>query len=866
MSNDITTGQKFNFKDLKIHGTNEWLYNSQKRYRQVFEQSKLKYIYVELSLYNLLFMKSDWNVTVNFKVFDESGKNLCDNSVTQTIKSVENISNIRYSWGTPDIGKYWTKGTYRWEAWIDGTMIGSKYFYILGDGEVTSDNNPYFSLNSVKLYEGPLDDIKYGQRKYLKTFNCNTTRYIWIEFEADNHFYNISPISLEIFFKIRNDIGESIGEITDFFTYPASTQIIRFSRGWGSKDTGNWYKGIYTLDVVFLDKLLGTVKFNVSEIEEEDSEGGKFEVITENEKPGTEPVTKELTEEEVLKELNEMIGLATIKESIKDFYDYLKFVNIRKAKGLSDSEKISLHAVFTGNPGTGKTKTALLLGKIYKNLGLLSKGHVYEVDRGDLCGEYIGQTAPKTKEAIKKAKGGILFIDEAYSLAREGDSEKDYGKEALEIILKEMSDGEGDLAVIVAGYPQEMEFFLNSNPGLKSRFKQYFNFPDYTPKELLEIGNYYSGKIGVTLNSSATDFLYKKLVEAFRNRDKTFGNARYVNSIVDEAKMNMGLRIIEENLPVDLLDAGKLSTITEADIIEVFKKHGEVAYDLPVDEELLRESLKQLNTLVGINNIKTEISDIVKLVRYFRDLGKDVRKVFSLHSVFTGNPGTGKTTVARILAKIYKALGILERGHLVETDREGMVGGYVGQTALKSSAIIDKAMGGVLFIDEAYALVQPSENDFGQEAVEILLKRMEDKRGEFIVICAGYTGNMEGFLESNPGLKSRFDRKFHFNDYSEEELLSISKIMFGESELKMDDEAQIFFINHIKSLCSKRDKFFGNAREIRKSVEQVVLKQNLRLAELPKKDRNEDLIHTVTLKDVEKLPTDIKEKSKFGFT
>ena len=281
----------------------------------------------------------------------------------------------------------------------------------------------------------------------------------------------------------------------------------------------------------------------------------------------------ELTEEEIMKELNEMVGLETIKDSLRDKYDYLKFLKIRKDKGIDDvDESIGLHSVFTGNPGTGKTRTAKLLGKIYMNLGLLTKGHVVEVDRTDLVGEYVGQTAPKTKEAIKKAKGGILFIDEAYSLAREGDTQRDFGREAIEILLKEMSDGDGDLAVVVAGYPDEMNNFMNSNPGLKSRFNSYFSFPDYNPKELLAIGELTAKQLDVELEDKAKELLYTKLVEVYRDRDRTFGNARYVNSIVGEGKMNLGLRLMSAYQQLDKVDDKTLSTITLEDIKEIYNR------------------------------------------------------------------------------------------------------------------------------------------------------------------------------------------------------------------------------------------------------------------------------------------------------
>jgi SpoVK/Ycf46/Vps4 family AAA+-type ATPase len=205
------------------------------------------------------------------------------------------------------------------------------------------------------------------------------------------------------------------------------------------------------------------------------------------------------------------------------------------------------------------------------------------------------------------------------------------------------------------------------------------------------------------------------------------------------------------------------------------------------------------------------------------------------------------------LAQIYKALGILERGNLVECDRQTLVGGFVGQTAIKTTEVLNKAQGGVLFIDEAYALSEGGENDFGKEAIETILKKMEDNRGDFIVIVAGYTDNMKQFLESNPGLSSRFDRELNFKDYTQDELFQIAVKMLAGNNIVADEKASEHLMAYFSSLHQNKNKFFGNARNVRKVIEEVIKNQHLRLAKLEISQRTTDMIHAIYLEDVEEF-------------
>jgi SpoVK/Ycf46/Vps4 family AAA+-type ATPase len=846
----------FKFRELKVYASTEWLADNKKKYRQVFDRFETTYVYAELSFYNKLFDEEDWEINIELKCFSikRGRKEICSLPFQRKVSKYDNVVYIREGWGNKAEGAFWKRGTYYWEAWIEGERVATKYFYVEDAGrEWTTTDNPYLQIESVRLYEGPYDDVIEEDRRYYKTFSAEETRYIYAEIMLRNAFQERSW-QCELFSKFYNDARELKGQVVRLQRIEPQDDLIKITAGWGSNVKGSWRKDRYTAEIIFMDRLLGVIPFEMGDKFEE---GASSIYLPNRATPLVFAPDEDLhsTFDELMAKMDDLIGLKAIKKQVRDHAKYIQFLQLRKDKGFEESEEINVHSVFIGNPGTGKTTVAKMMGRLYQKMGLLSKGHVHEVDRVDLVGEYIGQTAPKVKEAIEKARGGVLFIDEAYALARSNDDTKDFGREVIEILVKEMSNGKGDLVVIVAGYPKEMKHFLDSNPGLKSRFKLFYEFSDYLPQELSQIAEYACDEKGVTLTSEAKVRIDELIVDAYRRRDRTFGNARFVFDLIEKGKVQLGLRVMSEDAPAEFPNE-ILGTIELQDVegLDVGKRRE--LPDIPVDEALLEEALVELNNLVGIGSIKREIRELVRLVRFYREAGKDVLNSFYLHTVFIGNPGTGKTTVARILTKIYKALGVLERGHMVETDRQGLVAGFLGQTAIKTAEKIEESMGGVLFIDEAYALTMRTGgmfSDYGDEAIQTLLKRMEDQRGAFFVFVAGYPENMESFLKANPGLSSRFDKVLKFEDYNPIQLYEIAMQMFDEQGIQPTPEAQTYLKGYLTELYEYRDKYFGNARAVRNVVEEAIKQQHLRLAELKPKERSTQAIRILEEADIQAI-------------
>ncbi len=531
-----------------------------------------------------------------------------------------------------------------------------------------------------------------------------------------------------------------------------------------------------------------------------------------------------------LRKLDEMVGLAQVKEEVSTLMARQQLEKRRREQGLPVSP-MGMHMVFTGPPGVGKTEVARLIGRIYKALGVLRKGNTVEVGRNDLVGNVIGDTAIKTMEVCRRALDGILFIDEAYSLAAPSGGGADFGKEAIETILKFMEDFRDRIVVIVAGYPADMDKFLDSNAGLRGRFSKTIDFSPYKPDELIEILRRAARSQEFNLPANVGELVAPWIKAEMPKND--WSNGRSIRQLLERMREAQAVRLATD------ADAD-LSTIDAADVARATRlgNKGDDQQPLPVEEESLTANLRRLDEMVGLAGVKEEITTLMarlELEKRRREQGLPV-SAMSMHMVFTGPPGAGKTEVARLVGRIYKALGALRKGNIVEVARNDLVGQYVGETAIKTMKVCRDALDGVLFIDEAYSLAAPAGGgpDFGKEAIDTILKFMEDFRDRVVVIVAGYPGDMDKFLDSNPGLRGRFSKTIDFSPYKPDELIEILRRVANSQHFDLPANIGELVTPWIAAEIPRKE--WSNGRSMRQLFERMREAQAVRVARVPSAD------------------------------
>ena len=578
-------------------------------------------------------------------------------------------------------------------------------------------------------------------------------------------------------------------------------------------------------------KNLDVRNFNDKEIVLEVEETSSFSNLTKKEMLSSKNSDKALPAKE---QLDNLIGLKKVKTEIEKMLRMVDFNNKRIAQGHTP-EKQALHAVFMGNPGTGKTTVARLIGKILFEKGALSgEEFVFvEAKESDLISSNVGGTAPATKELLEKARGGVLFIDEAYTLNKKGSV--NFGIEAINTILAFMEDHRDEIMIIFAGYTKEMDQFLKSNPGLRSRVPNTFYFEDYSPDEIVQIGNKYLESKSYNLEDKE---YYNKYVKNAYNASLDKSNARWIRNTNESILKAVASRVIEN-------DEDDVTTIKNVDIDSVMNIG---KFD---NDGNKKDAMQELNKLIGIRKVKEQVEQFIALAEINKkrsEQGKS-NSSFSLHSLFLGNPGTGKTTVARLVGEVLYQKGIIAKNKLIEVSRTDLVAGYIGHTGPKTREVLESALGGVLFIDEAYSLKGNDPKDFGGEAIDEILKFMEDHRENIVIIFAGYTKEMEEFLKMNSGLRSRIPNTFNFEDYSADEIVEIGLLGIDKYEYKVDRE---FYSAVIKELYLNNNG--SNGRWVRNMNEKLISYMSTRVS----REGGEN-VDEITNEDIQRLKESVNE-------
>ncbi|MCR5291902.1 MAG: AAA family ATPase [Eubacterium sp.] len=553
---------------------------------------------------------------------------------------------------------------------------------------------------------------------------------------------------------------------------------------------------------------------------------------------------RDSSDEDPYEKLQKMIGLSSVKKQVDAIIASNLVEKERKKLRGSAYQSSTMHMIFAGDPGTAKTTVAKHFAGIARDKGILKSGAFVEVGGMDLCGPFC---VDNIRSVFREAKGGVLFIDEAYAMN---------DLTAIAVLIQEMENRRDDVIVILAGYREGMKHFLKLNEGLKSRIPYTIDFPNYTADELTDIFKSMTKDRGFTVTDEAVQearYIFAKMVHV-----DNFGNGRYVRNLIDRAIQNQAVRLNSEGEGEDDTKEQRLFTIIKDDISGLEEDTKE--------EKLPGTAMKELEELIGLSEAKELLNKAIALFRLkkrYLEMGIS-RERASMHMVFKGNPGTAKTTVARLFGEIMKDEKILPLGHMVEVGRADLVGTHVGHTAPKVVEKFKEAQGGILFIDEAYSLCDGYENGFGDEAITTIVQEMENHREDVIVIFAGYSEPMEGFLDRNPGMKSRVAFQVDFDDYSVEELCDITELMVSQRQMHITEEA-LDKLKRIYEEVSKVDDF-GNGRFVRKILDEAEMHLAERLMDQGLFEITDEAITTIALEDIPDVGIRVENaKTPIGF-
>lgn len=568
-------GENFRLKSIKTFASNEGLYFDQKRYRNVYDVQEARFIYCELAFHNILFDQLDWSCEVLFVCTNEGGNEICRIKKNINVPLDKDIIYVREGcWGIANTGG-WDEDNYEWEVYINDVFLAHTYFHIVNHGLVTQDENPYFDIESIGLFESDKDGLLKEDRIYNNVFEVNKTRYINIELTFKNKLTHTNKIPLDFQFLYYNSRKELKGQIEYFYKYSMpNSDTFYLDTGYGSDETDYWYEGNYTIEVLFMGQLIATVPFEINKQSYFNEKWSKAIQIYQTGAKSIQHATARIEEkasfEQLMTKLSSFIGQEKAKEKIQHLSAYLKFIKIRAQKGILDQTPLQINAIFDGANGTYKPDFIKTLAEIYYALDLIRSPLIHDFDFLN----YIQSTTDGSKEMLATLSNdevGSCIVINLDGFRRDNSMSEDRVSYGLAYDLMDfITRNSEETAYFLIGLSEEIEQLKLAFPKLYACFHHKILFEDFSPKELGVLTKKIARAKNVILSDNAMDVLIKHLTSTYEREGKLLNNRFYIENIIQTAKMKLAYRLVNEGALNDF-DKNTLSIIIENDMRSAFE-------------------------------------------------------------------------------------------------------------------------------------------------------------------------------------------------------------------------------------------------------------------------------------------------------